>query len=191
MTIGLMSIVLLGLQQVLSTTLTSFGVARDRQDILYRASFALDRMARFVRETDRIEIPKPGNRTAELKVRERVFDTYDNESHAFKPDGDGYQDADNDWDMMVNEDDTDDPYDYVTFTWEEDRLLEELPDYGTAALDDTTGAKTICDHVSGFQVFAANVTNSTSSTLVEIRLDLETGEHDLTLKTRVRPRFVE
>ena len=194
--VALLSTILLGLQRVLSTSLDAYATGQDRQDLLDQASFALERLARFVRETDTIVKPGPGNQTSELKISERMLDTFDNENHAFAPEGDGYLDADNDHDGQVNEDDTDDPdaddpYEYVVFSLSGDQLREEIPDYSTADQDDTTGPRTICDHVTGFQVFASNATNSTSATLVEIRLDLETGGHDLTLKTRVRPGFVE
>ncbi len=192
--IALLSIVLLGLQQVLSTSLNTYQVARDRQDILDRASFALERMVCFVRKTDQIVIPEQGNDT--LKVSERVLNTYNNEDHSFKHEGDEYLDADNDHDQMVNEDDTDnpdadDPYEYVTFSLSGDQLLEEIPDYGTEVHNDTKEARTLCDNVVKFLVSRTNSTNSTNSTLLEIELGLETGGHNSTLKTRVRPRLVK
>lgn len=196
MAVALLSTILLGLQRVLSTSLDAYATGQYKQDLLNQASYALERMARFVRETDSIVEPGPGNQTNTLKISERILDTFNNENQDFAPEGDDYLDADNDHDGQVNEDATDDPdaedpHEYVVFSLSGDQLREEIPDYSTTALDDTTGPRTICDHVSGFQVLVTNATNSTTSTLVEIRLDLETGGHELTLKTRVRPGFIE
>ena len=73
----------------------------------------MERMVMFVQETDQLEIPAADT----LVLNERVLDTYDNDTHAYRAEGDGYLDADNDHDGVVNEGGVnDDPVDTISFS---------------------------------------------------------------------------
>jgi prepilin-type N-terminal cleavage/methylation domain-containing protein len=183
----ILSIIMIGLHQAMDTALSANRQTTDRQELLARARYAMERMVMFVQETDQIEIPAADN----LVLNERVLDTYDNDTHGYRAEGDGYLDADNDHDGVVNEGGVnDDPVDPISFSLDKSepnnwKLQEQMPDYSTSTLDDFLAAKVLCEHVTAFScsLLAPN--------LVEIQLTLSDGENEMNLKTRVKAIHME
>lgn len=191
----ILSILMIGLYQSLSTALSAYDSTRNTQDLLSQARFTIERMALFVQETDYISKPDDVNQEI-LKVSERLMDTYNNSSHAYAVDGDGRPDADNDSDGLVNEDALDtggaDPYEFITFDLDKSdatnwKLREQAPDYGTSTLGDLKGYAVICEHVKLFRCSRLSMGGS----MVEIVLALDNGTSGVTLTTRSRARLLE
>ena len=185
--IVILSIIMIGLHQAMATALSAHRKTTDRQELLARARYAMERMVMSVQETDRMEIPAADN----LVLNERVLDTYENDTHGYKAEGDGYLDADNDHDGLVNEGGiNDDPVDPISFSLDKSdpnnwKLQEQMPDYSTSTLDDSLATKVLCEHVTNFScsLLAPN--------LVEIQLTANDGENEILLKTRVKAMYVE
>lgn len=183
--IAILSIIMLGLQQVMGTAVSAHRQTTEKIELLAQARYAMERMVMFVQETDQIAIPSADR----LVVNERLLDTYDNDLHIYLFEGDGYLDADNDHNGLVNEGTLEDPPDPITFDLDKTdgsnwKLMEEMPDYGSPDLEDSKEKKVLCEHVTAFQctLLAPN--------LVEILLTLDDGEHEVSLKTRVRGFYV-
>jgi hypothetical protein len=176
---------MIGLHQVMGTALSAHRQTTEKTELLAQARYAMERMVMFVQETDQIDVPSVDR----LVVNERMIDTYSNDLHTYLFEGDGYLDADNDGNGLVNEGTLEDPPDPITFdldkidgnNW---KLMEEMPDYGTSDLYDSKEKKVLCEHVTTFQctLLAPN--------LVEILLNLNDGQHEVSLKTRVRGFYV-
>jgi len=185
--IAILSVIMIGLHQAMNTALSAHRQTTDRQELLARARYAVERLVLFVQETDQIEIPAADN----LVLNERVLDTYDNVTHGYRAEGDGYLDADNDHDGLVNEGGVnDDPADPISFSLDKSepnnwKLQEQMPDYSTSTLDDFLATKVLCEHVTAFSctLLAPN--------LVEIQLTANDGENEIHLKTRVNAIYVE
>ena len=185
--IAILSIIMIGLHQAMNTALSAHQKTTARQELLARARYSMERMVMFVQETDQIEIPAADN----LVLNERVLDTYDNDTHGYRAEGDGYLDADNDRDGVVNEGGVnDDPVDPISFSLDKSdpnnwKLQEQMPDYSTSTLDDFLATKVLCEHVTAFScsLLAPN--------LVEIQLSVSDGENDIHLKTRVEAIYME
>jgi len=183
----ILSIIMVGLHQAMDTALSAHRQTTDRQELLARARYAMERMVMFAQETDQIEIPATDN----LVLNERVLDTYDNITHMYRAESDGYLDADNDHDGLVNEGGVnEDPVDPISFSLDKSepnnwKLQEQMPDYSTSILDDFLAAKVLCEHVTTFSctLLAPN--------LVEIQLTVNDGENEVPLKTRVKAIFVD
>jgi len=187
--ITLLGIIMIGLQQVVGSALSTYGAAKEKQELLAAARYAVERMVMFVEECDQIQ--NPVSETAEeiLKVSERVLDTYNNATHAYDIDGDNTLDADNDANSLVNDDAVNDPLDYITFDLDKTdaenwKLTETMPDYSTATLNDFTAQRVICENVTTFQCKLID------TNLVEIRLVLSSGENEVDLKTRAIARLI-
>lgn len=189
--ITILGIIVTGLYQALSTAMSGYDATKEKQYLLAQARYTMERMVMFVQGSDTISLPDSESEVEFLKVSERVLDTYNNSSHVYAVDGDGILDADNDADNLVNNNiTTTDPPELITFdlnktdagNW---KLMEQVPDYDTGALDDFTAKKEICEHVTAFgcKRMAAN--------LVEIRLTLNNGISEVSLKTRARARWIE
>jgi len=183
--IAILSMIMIGLQQVMGTALSAHRQTTEKTELLAQARYAMERMVMFVQETDQIDVPS----VDKLVVSERLIDTYDNDSHIYVFEGDGYLDADNDGNGQVNEGTPEDPPDPITFDLDKTdgnnwKLMEEMPNYGTSDLYDFKGKKVLCEHVTAFQcsLLAPN--------LVEILLTLSDGEHEVSLRTRVRGFYV-
>ncbi len=183
--IAILSIIMIGLQQVMGTALSAHRQTTEKTELLAQARYAMERMVMFVQETDQIDIPS----VDKLVVNERLIDTYKNDLHSYLFEGDGYLDADNDGNGQVNEGTLEDPPDPITFDLDKTdgnnwKLMEEMPDYGTSDLYDPKEKKVLCEHVTTFQctLLAPN--------LVEILLTLNDGEHEVSLKTRARGFYV-
>ena len=183
----ILSIIMIGLHQAMDTALSAHRQTTDRQELLARARYTMERMVMFVQETDQMEIPAADN----LVLNERMLDTYDNDTHGYIAEGDGYLDADNDRDGVVNEGGVnDDPVDPISFSLDKSepnnwKLQEQMPDYSTSTLDDSLAAKVLCEHVTTFScsLLAPN--------LVEIQLTVSDGENEMNLKTRVNAIHME
>lgn len=182
--IAILSIIMIGLHQVMGAALSAHRQTTEKTEILAQARYAMERMVMFVQETDQIEVPSVDR----LVVSERLLDTYRNDTQFYQAEGDGYLDADNDQDGLVNEG-VGDPPDPITFDLDKTdgnnwKLMEEMPDYGTSDLEDSREKKVLCEHVTIFQctLLAPN--------LVEILLTLNDGEREVSLKTRARGFYV-
>ena len=184
-----LSIIMIGLHQVLGTALSAHEETTNKLALLAQARHAVARMAMFVQETDEINAPAVGQQRAFLVVSERLLDMYNNATHAYTASGDGFLDADNDADGIVNEDATD-PKEYIRFglnkaddaNW---KLMEEMPNYGTAAIGDKAPESVLCEHVTYFQA------STLAAGLVQINLTLNDGKNEVSLKTRAQSRYVE
>lgn len=187
--VAILGIIMVGLHQALGTAFSAYDNTKSKQELLAQVRYAMERMVMFVQESDSISMPDSASDQETLKVSERVLNTYDNAAHEYEIDGDGFLDADNDSDSLINEDDTDPP-DLITFDLDKAdennwKLMEQMPDYSTASLSDYTDKQMICEHVTVFKC------NLLASNLVEIELVLNNGKSEVTLKTRVKARFVE
>jgi len=184
-----LSIIMIGLHQVLGTALSAHEETTNKLALLAQARHAMARMAMFVQETDEVDDPAVGQQKAWVVVSERLLDMYNNATHIYAASGDGFLDADNDADGIVNEDATD-LKEYIRFDLNNDdatnhKLMEEMPDYGTAAINDKAPESVLCEHVTAFQAVGLAVG------LVEINLTLNDGKNEVSLKTRVQSRYVE
>ena len=183
--IAILSMIMIGLQQVMGTALSAHRQTTEKTELLAQARYTMERMVMFVQETDQIDVPS----VDKLIVSERLIDTYYNDSHIYVFEGDGYLDADNDGNGQVNEGTPEDPPDPISFDLDKTdgnnwKLMEEMPNYGTSDLYDHQEKKLLCEHVTAFQctLLAPN--------LVEILLTLSDGEHEVSLKTRARGFYV-
>ena len=185
--IAILSVIMIGLHQAMGTALSAHRQTTDRQELLARARYAMERMVLFIQETDQIQIVSVDN----LVLNERVLDTYDNDTHGYIAEGDGYLDADNDHDGVVNEGGVnDDPADPISFSLDKSdpnnwKLQEQMPDYGSPTLDDFLATKVLCAHVSTFSC------GLLTPDLVEIQLTVNDGKNEIHLKTRVKTIFVD
>lgn len=188
--IAILGIIMVGLQQTISTALSAYNENKTRQDLLARGRYAMERMAMFINECDDAPLPNAQTDQEMVKVSERVVDTYNNATQAYDIDGDGYPDADNDADGIINEDaTTPDPPEYITFDLDKSdsdnwKLREQMPDYGTASLTDFKAYTVLCENVIAFKC------NRVATDLIEIELSLNNGDAEVSLKTRVKSRFI-
>ena len=178
--ITILGIIMVGLHQVVSTALATYGHTKNKQDLLAQARFAMERMVMFAQEADDIDIPSGD----QLKVTERVLDTYKNSDHTYMLGGDGFLDADNDSDGIVNEGGGD-TSEYIDFKLDKGdssnwKLVEEMPDYSTGAPGDTMAEQVLCEHVTDFTLTLL------ATNLIEIQLTLDDGESGVSLMTRVK-----
>ena len=189
--IAIMGIIMVGLEQTLRTAISAYDENTAKQELLSRGRYAMERMAMFIRESD--DAPEPSAQSDQeiIKASERVLDTYTNSDNTYAVAGDGKPDADNDGDGILNEDAaTPDPPEYVTFDLDKTdssnwKLQEVLPDYSTGAtLDDYVSARVICENVTAFKC------NRLDTDLIEIELTLNDGNTEVSLKTRVRSKFI-
>ncbi|NNG02243.1 MAG: prepilin-type N-terminal cleavage/methylation domain-containing protein [Desulfobacteraceae bacterium] len=188
--VALTSIIVTGLYQVLANAMMTYETVNSRQDTIGAARAAMERMVMFAGRADAVETPGSEMNVETLKISERVYDMYDNTSHAFAADGDRKMDADNDGDGLINEDTANpDILEWVEFTLDKTdagnwRLTETLPDYSTADVDDTLPPSVICDRVTAFAC------NRVAPDVVEINLTVDDGEQGITLKTRAKSRWL-
>ena len=185
--IAILGIIMGGLQHVLGPFLDSYSYAEKKKNLLSQARNVMEHMVRFVEATD--DIVMPGTLGEDrLEVSERLLDTYDNTSHTYAIDGDGFLDADNDADGLINED-ASDPREYVTFSVDKTvstnwKLIETRPDYSTPDTGDTTSGQVLCEKVVDFTC------SRLTGYLVEIHLTLNNGESAVTLSTRAISRLL-
>ena len=139
----------------------------------------------FVQESQAVTNPGTGSTEEILKVSERQLDTYDNVTHTYDIEGDGFKDADNDADGLINEGPAnEDPVEDITFyldkadtnNW---KLMEVVPDYSTGPLDDYMPGRLLCEYVTLFEC-------KREDNRVEISLTLNDNANSVSLKTTVR-----
>ena len=180
--VALLGIIMSGFYHVTSTVLTTYDYTSKNQELLAQARYAMERLVMFVQESKEIKVPASNK----LEVPERLLDTYDNTTHAYLIDGDGIPDADRDADGLVDEGDGDNK-EFIKFHHDKapERLIEICPDYSTADEGDYRAAAVICEHVTLFKV------DKLAADLVEIQLILNESQSEVSLKTRVKARFVQ
>ena len=183
--ITILGIIMVGLHQVVGTAISAYDHTKNKQDLLAQARFAMERMVMFVQEADDIDIPSG----EQLKVTERVLDTYKNSDQTYMPGGDGYLDADYDSDGIVNEG-AGDLSEFIDFKLDKGdssnwKLVEEMPDYSTGAQGDTMAEQVLCEHVTDFTLTLMG------PNLVQIQLILDDGESGVSLMTRARAMYVD
>jgi hypothetical protein len=179
--IAILAVIVGSLQQSLASALSAYSYTKSRRDLLSQANYAIRRMAMFVQEARAINVPA-GH---QLEVPECVIDTYDNTTHAYRADGDGFLDTDRDSDGFVDEGDGDSPG-WVKFEWigAENRVIERFPDYSTADEGDYKADRVICEKVT-FLKFTKMQNN-----LLQIELTLADGNNQISLKTRAKARYI-
>ncbi len=177
-----LALLAVALRQVIGASVSSFGAAAAREELLANGRFAMERMAFFARETDRLTV----SASNDLWMVERALDVYHNDRHTYEAGGDGRPDADNDANGRINDNVSLDRREWVNFRHDAARnvLLESLPDYGTGYLDDRTDETVIGEHVRDV-VFSLPASN-----LLQIDMTLQDGETELVLRTRVRARAI-
>jgi hypothetical protein len=181
-----MGLLMVGLQQALSSALASAQRSAEQQQLLATARTALDRMVLFVEVTDRVLSPADGTYQTVLSVSERVLDTYSNATRVYAAAGDGLLDADTDADGLVDEDGSvgPDPREDIVFQLVSGSLVEDRPDYATATLGDTVRVPLITNGLARFD--CRRLTNN----VVEIRVTLTNRQESVALQTRVRVRRI-
>lgn len=187
--IAIVGMIMGAIYQVVAQTLANYGAAQQSQRVASPGRFALERMVMFVQESDQILAPVTMDSTEVLTVSERLSDQYINTTHIYKVDGDGIPDADNDGDGLVNEG-SGDPAEFITFDLDKTdatnwRLMEQMPDYGTASTSDFKAKRIICEHIQAFSC------RLLSAGLVEIVLTLQQGNSAVTLRTTAKARWVD
>jgi len=186
----LVSIIMAGLYGAIGTVFTAHQSASRGQDNLARMRYALDHMSMFVAATDGIVAPVSTASVARLELTDCILDTYTNTTYTYGATGDGFLDADNDADGLVNESAGSDPADLVRFylnktnaaNW---RLMMERPDYRTAALDDRAAPLVLCEHVTEFRC------SYMGNGLVEMSMTVVEAGDSVTLLTRAKSRRVD
>lgn len=186
--ITIIGIMIGGLQQIMTTAITAYDSAKEDQDLLTQARYSMERMVKFVQETDAIVLPVDPSDGEILKVNERMMDTYDNATNNYAIDGDGLLDADNDSDKQVNE--SGEAADLITFNLDKTdsdnwKLQEEMPDYDTASTGDYLATKVLSEYVTTFTC------NLLAPDLVEIELTLTKGIATVSLTTRAKSRMID
>ena len=180
--VALFSIIMSGFYHLLSTALSTYEYTGNNRELLAQGRYAMERIVMFGQEAEEIKRPA-GDK---LEFPERVLDTYDNATQAYCVDGDGIVDADRDADGLVDEGDGDNK-ELVKFHHDKgaELLIEKLPDYGTADEGDYRPDTVLCEHVTFFKV------DKLSADLAEIQLTLKNGQSEVSLKTRLKARYVE
>jgi prepilin-type N-terminal cleavage/methylation domain-containing protein len=186
--ISILGIIAVSLHHIAGSSLSAAYEIDGKQTIVSGVSFSMERMAMFLEETDEVTMPN-ALLQEELIVTERVLDTYDNTSHAYLLDGDGYLDADSDRDGFVNED-VGGQKEHIRFyidktdatNW---KLMETKPAYNTTAVGDSAAPKVICEHVTAFQC------SRLSAKLIEIQLTASDGKFQTSLKSRFHPVLLD
>jgi len=178
-----LSIVTLGMAHTIDAYLRVYDEGEQQRDTFGQARFAMDRMVMFVENTDDIVIG--GDKSNQvLIVSERVMDVYSNATQSYYPEGDGFLDADNDVDGLVNEG-ANDQREYIVFTNDAGVLREIGPEYGTLLNDDYALPRILCENVT---YFAAQ---SMGDHMVELTLEVDDGRHSMELKTRAASRNIK
>ncbi|MBI9082256.1 MAG: prepilin-type N-terminal cleavage/methylation domain-containing protein [Desulfobacterales bacterium] len=180
----LMGIAFSGLYQTFGTGLAAYDHTRKEQALVARSRFAMERLVRFVADTDYLFDPASDAPVERLEVSERLLDTRNNATLAYVAAGDGRPDADMDGDGRVNED-AGLPESRVLFALDKTdgtnwKLTETLPDYATAIATDTQPPRVVIDHVTAFACTRMGLN------VVDIRLSVADGDRTIDLHTRVR-----
>ena len=178
----ILGVMIASLSQALSAGISFYNDTRGKQDLVFRASYAMARMVMFVQEAREFEVHGSGA----LWVQERISDAYDNATGAYLPGGDGFLDTDRDADGLVDEGGGDN-IEWVQFIWQsaDQRLVERFPDYATAEEGDHVADRVLCENVTLLRF------TRMQDDLLEIALTLQNGNHEVSLKTRAYARTVK
>jgi prepilin-type N-terminal cleavage/methylation domain-containing protein len=164
----------------LSGAFNAYNTIKDQQYLLAHGRYVMERMVLFTQETGKIELA--GDK--ELRISERVLDSYDNATHAYKIDGDGLPDSDNNGSGLIDEGNGDDA-EIVRFKLVDNLLMERLPNFGTADQNDYLTERVLSEYVTLFKC------SKLAGNVVEINLNLTYKGYELQLKTRAKARFVQ
>jgi len=186
----LVSIIMAGLYGAIGTVFTAHDSTSRGQEGLAHARYALDHMVMFIAETDDIVCPATTSAVERLELADCVLDTYTNATCVFTASGDGFLDADNDANGLVNDSAALDPADIVRFYLDRSdsdnwKLLMERPDYSTADLSDHCAARVLCENVTEFR--CAHLGKG----LVELSLTVFEDGEGVTLMTRAKSRRMD
>jgi prepilin-type N-terminal cleavage/methylation domain-containing protein len=186
--VALVGIIIGTLDQVAARVLSTYAAVQSSQDLVPQARYALERMVAFIQESDEIQTPATADPTEALAVSERLSDQYTNATRVYTAAGDALPDADTDADGLVNEGDTD-VAEFITFDLDKTdaanwKLMEQMPDYGTAAANDFKAKVTLCERVQAFTC------TRLSPGIVAIALTLQRGTKAVTLRTTAKARWV-
>ena len=179
-----------GMYAAIGTVFTAHDQTTRGQDELAHARYALDHMTMFIEETDDIVKPATTSVVERLELTDCVLDTYTNATYRFAAGGDGFLDADNDANGLVNDSAALDPADLVHFYLDKTDsanwlLMMERPNYTTADFHDRAVARMLCEHVTEFK--CAYLGNGT----VELSLTVLRSAEALTLMTRAKSRRMD
>ena len=180
---AILSLICVGLNQVLSVMFKAEVTSRSKQELLIETRQTMEHLAGFVRVCDTVVKPDGPDQEI-LRVSERLLNCHNNTTHVYNAEGDDFLDADNDGNGVVNEGGGD-PYEFVTMDLDKSdpdnwKLREERPDYTTAALDDYLPQFILCQGVTNFKCTLV------APGLVEIHLALGSEENEISLTTRVK-----
>ena len=188
--IALVGLIVGAFSDLIGRVFAAYQALQEGQETAPAARFALERMVRFVQESDQILTPSTTDSIETLAVNERLSDRYNNASHAYAAAGDGIPDADNDGDGRINDGSAGDPGDVITFDLDKAdggnwKLREEMPNYATASTGDSLPKVVICEHVTAFAC------RRLSAGTVEISLTVRQGNTAVSLKTTAKARWVD
>ena len=190
--VAVLGLVMTSFQRVLGQSLSTHKDTQEKLEQVSQARFAMDRIAMLIRETGLINIPVANlsveSSATSLEIEERIMDFYDNSTHSFVLSGDGFLDADNNSNDVVNDDSVNDPVDWTIIsldTTDPDniKLVEQLPDYSTAAFDDKMSGRILCERVTLFEVTRGSIDDKLHH-LFKIKLALGSGINQISLTTR-------
>lgn len=184
--LALLGGIITSLQLVLGQSLASHRQTREKLETVSRARFVMDRLVMLITETAYIETPGEGGSSDSLVIEERLMDAHNNSNNSYAQNGDGIWDADNDSNGVVNDNDAIDPIDKITISLDKTdaqnwKLVEVLPNYGTADFYDTMAKRILCENVRSFVVTRGS---SNKKKLIKINLELGKDAHVVTLVTR-------
>ena len=190
--VAVLGLITISFQQVLGQSLSTHKDTQEKLEQVSQARFAMDRIAMLIRETGLINIP-PANLSVEssassLEIEERIMNFYNNSTHSFVLSGDGFLDADNNSNSVINDNVTTDPVDWTLISLDttdpdNTKLVEQLPDYSTAAFDDKMPGRILCERVTLFQITRGSIDEKRHH-LVKIELALGRGINQISFTTR-------
>jgi prepilin-type N-terminal cleavage/methylation domain-containing protein len=190
--IAVMGLIIGALYELADRIIATYHATAEKQELMPRARYALERMVMFVQESDEIKTPATEASGEILTVSERLSDQYNNATHAYTAAGDGLLDADTDANGLINDPllHPQDIADYVTFDLDKTdaanwKLMEQMPNYGTVQTDDFLAKKLLCEGVQAFSC------RRLAAGLVEISLTIKQGKAAVTVQTTARARWVE
>lgn len=192
MAVAILGLIMTSFQRVLGQSLATHKLTQEKLEQISSARFAMDRMAFLISHTGDINVPiakfSLDSVATSLEIEERTMNFYKNSDYSFVQAGDAFWDADNDGNSLVNDDDINDPSDWITIsldTTDTDniKLVEQLPDYSTADFDDKMPQRILCENVTRFEVTRGSM-DEKQQNLLKIQLDLGSGINSISLTTR-------
>ncbi len=184
--LAVLGLIMVSFQQVLGQALTTHKDTRERLEKVSHARFAMDRMVFLIKETGFVENPVQGGSAEALVIEERSMDAYNNLTQAFAPDG--IPDADKDSNTLINDDAIDDPVDRIFISLDKTdpgnwKLVEVMPDYGTATASDYMSQRILCENITRFEVSRGSA-DEKQHHLVKIELEIGSAANRVSFTTR-------